>query len=561
MVAYTGRVAGIFLVAWCKGDMRKPIWIAVLAGLIAAAAITALIRGSHSQRPAIPATAGIARRGPLDVPSSGHGTEPPERGGGPIKIERLCSTCHLLPPADVEPRTLWPRKIKEMYEYARLLGPVPRDRMPPIDQVIAYWTSRAPEYLPVPEDALGSPPSPQPFRRQMVTLDAVPSPASVSCVKFVQLTDDEPAELLVCDMRHGLVVLWRPTGPRASATIIGRIPHPSHVSVVDLDGDGWRDILVANLGEYWPVDTDKGSVVWLRNRDGEHFEQIALLEGLGRVNDVQAADFDGDGDLDLVVGVFGNLLTGMILYLENFTEDYSAPDFEAVSLDGRTGTSDVPPMDLNHDGRPDFIALQSQQHERVVAFLNARKGRFKSEVIYAAPHPRWGSTGIRLIDWDGDGDVDVLFNHGDSVQVPPIPRPYHGLSWLENRGSYPFTYHRLAHLPGAHASLPADLDGDGDLDLVSSAFIPTFNPDWPNAERLDTVIWLKQTSPGEYQRYSLETRTPFHPCGDLGDLDGDGDVDIVLGNFLMFPAERAPVTGCLTVLENLLSSGSQDARN
>jgi hypothetical protein len=361
-------------------------------------------------------------------------------------------------------------------------------------------------------------------------------------------------------MRHGIVVLWTPSSPGESATVIGRIAHPSHVQVVDLDQDGLRDILVANLGEYWPVDTDKGSVVWLRNRGQGQFEPVVLLEKLGRVNDVQAADFDGDGDLDLVVGVFGNLLTGMVLYAENFTEDYSQPDFEAISLDGHTGTSDVPVVDLNNDGRPDFVALQSQQHERVVAFLNGRKGRFKSELIYAAPHPRWGSTGIRLLDFDADGDIDVMFNHGDSVQLPPIPRPYHGFGWLENRGTYPFTYHRLAHLPGAHTSLPADLDGDGDLDLVSSVFIPAFNPDWPNAEKLDTVVWLQQTAPGRYQRYSLETRTPFHPCGDLGDYDGDGDVDIVLGNFFMF-SSNVIWKGGLTILENQMLPAGRKTRN
>ncbi len=132
----------------------------------------------------------------------------------------------------------------------------------------------------------------------------------------------------------------------------------------------------------------------------------------------------------------------------------------------------MPLADLNHDGRPDFIALQSQEHERIVAFLNARRGRFKPVPLYAAPHPRWGSTGIKLADLDGDGDIDVLFNHGDAVQEPPVLRPYHGFGWLENEGNLHFSYRRLAYLPGTHTSQPGDLDGDGDLDIVSSVFIP-----------------------------------------------------------------------------------------
>jgi hypothetical protein len=320
--------------------------------------------------------------------------------------------------------------------------------------------------------------------------------------------------------------------------------------VVDLDRNGWQDILVANLGDFWPVDSDKGSIVWLRNDGQGEFDPVVLFEGIGRVNDIQAADFDSDGDLDLVVAVFGNLTTGMILYLENLTDDYASPDFEPIPLDYRQGTSDVPVLDLNEDNQLDFVALQSQEHDHVIAFLNRGWGSFRTETIYQAPHPRWGSTGIQLTDLDGDGDTDLLFNHGDSFEYPVTLRPYHGLSWLENRGAFPFTYHRLAHLPGAHTSLAGDLDADGKLDVVSSAFIPCFDPSDAQSEELDSVVWLKQTEPGEFQRYSLETRIPCHPCGDLGDYDDDGDMDIVLGNFVIFRRQDFPYHAAITVLEN-----------
>jgi FG-GAP-like repeat len=465
-------------------------------------------------------------------------------------VEKFCSTCHVLPPPDVEPRHLWPAKIQEMYGYVQAGGAWPATQLPPIEVPIAYFTARAPEQLRLPPDVSGSPPSPLPFKKHDIFLDAIPHPPAISCVKFVRLTPDGPLQLLISDMRHGVVALWTPSRPDEQAQVIARIPHPCRTTVVDLDGDGILDILVANLGIFEPGETDQGSVVWLRGLGQGEYEPHTLISGLGRVVEVQAADFDGDGDLDLVVAVFGNFHTGMILYLENLTEDWSEPDFEPTVIDSHTGTSDVPIVDINNDGRPDFIALQSQQHERIVAFINVGKGRFRSELIYAAPHPRWGSTGIKLVDVDGDGRIDVLYNHGDSVQVPPIPRPYHGVSWLQNQGTFPFKYHRIAHLPGAHTCQPADLQGDGRVSIVSSVFIPAFNPKWPNANWLESIVWFEQTSPGQFQRYVIETANPFHPCMDAADYDGDGDIDIAIGNFLFFTNPSQEPLPCITLLEN-----------
>jgi len=290
--------------------------------------------------------------------------------------------------------------------------------------------------------------------------------------------------------------------------------------------------------------------VWLRNRGNGRFENVVLADKLSRVSDLQAVDFDGDGDLDIVAAAFGQVNTGGIVYLENVTEDWTHPEFEPMVLDYRAGASDVAAVDLNGDGHPDFVALLSQEHEKVIAFLNRGWGSFSQEVLYAAPHCRWSSVGIRLIDLNGDGKMDVVMANGDQVEFGPVLRPYHGLAWLENKGTLPFTFHRLTHMPGAHTLLPADLDGDGRIDLVSSAFIPTFNPDWPGAKRLDSIVWLRQVQPGEFRRYSLETATPFHPVGDVGDIDGDGQIDIVLGNFIMFPSEDEARNACLTVLKN-----------
>src|SRR5207237_8018061 len=131
------------------------------------------------------------------------------------------------------------------------------------------------------------------------------------------------------------------------------------------------------------------------------------------------------------------------------------PVFAPRVLDNRHGATHVPVADLNGDGKPDFVALMSQEHETVVAFLNEGGGRFRKETIYTAPHPSFGSSGIQLVDLDGDGDLDVLYTNGDSLDAPYLLKPYHGVQWLENTGSFPFTHHRLADVYAARRPLAA----------------------------------------------------------------------------------------------------------
>jgi hypothetical protein len=122
----------------------------------------------------------------------------------------------------------------------------------------------------------------------------------------------------------------------------------------------------------------------------------------------------------------------------------------------------------------------------------------------------------------------VLLAHGDSFD-DLVLKPYHGLIWLENRGSFPFVEHQLATLPGAHGAKAVDLDGDGDLDIVATALVMGGDM----TDQLASLVWLEQTTPGHFERHTIEKGSPTHATLDVGDLDGDGKPDIAVGWFAL----------------------------
>jgi hypothetical protein len=99
------------------------------------------------------------------------------------------------------------------------------------------------------------------------------------------------------------VLVLKPYEPSPGGQALPQVIAPSHTAVTDLDSDERQDVLVASLGNFFPTDDKVGKVVWLRAMPEGRFEATTLLEGVGRVSDVQAADFSSDRRL--VVAVFG----------------------------------------------------------------------------------------------------------------------------------------------------------------------------------------------------------------------------------------------------------------
>jgi len=470
----------------------------------------------------------------------------PARDAGDVsaQVHQFCGACHAYPPPDTFPRSAWKEEVERGYVFFAQSGlAMPA---PPIDDVVKHYEDRAPLELPFVRPRLTSAPLPVRFEPMHIPGPPGTSPPALSNVNLVRLHDTTRPTLLACEMRWGLVMALKPYEATPAWQILGKVPNPAHAEMVDLDGDGIQDILVADLGNFAPTDRRCGSVVWLRGKKDGSFTPITLLRDVGRVADVQAADFRGTGKLDLVVAVFGWQQTGEIILLENHTTDWSKPNFVPKVIDERHGTIHVPVTDLNGDGKPDFVALISQDHETVVAFLNEGNGSFRKETIYSAPHPAYGSSGIQLVDMDGDGDLDVLYTNGDVLDRPYLLKPYHSVQWLENQGKFPFVHHPITTMHGVHRAVAADLTGRARKDVVAVSFLP--KEGFPDREKLklDAILFLEQTKSGEFDCHSLESATCDHVTCAVGDLYATGRQDLVTANFTSLKAGYA-----LTIWKNL----------
>lgn len=346
-------------------------------------------------------------------------------------------------------------------------------------------------------------------------------PPRITNVQVVDLDQDGLMDVVVCDALENRV-WWYRQGERddwEERVLAEDVVAPAHATVVDLDADGDQDVLVAVLGNIFPDDGHVGRLVWLENTT-EGFVPHVILDDVRRVADVQAGDLDADGDLDLAVAVFG-YARGEILWLENMGEG----QFRDHQIDYAPGAIHVPLADFDSDGDLDIATVFSQNEEEVWGFENLGGGRFEPRLLHLTVNHDIGSAGLVQSDLDGDGDPDLLWPLGDNLEYQyTYPQPYHGCIWLENRGNWEFEPRRIGSFGGCYAADAADLDGDGDRDVV---LVSLFN-DW-HAPGRASIVWLENDGRQNFQTWQIDTEPTHLVTVACGDINGDGQPDIVAG--------------------------------
>jgi hypothetical protein len=99
-----------------------------------------------------------------------------------------------------------------------------------------------------------------------------------------------------------------------------------------------------------------------------------------------------------------------------------------------------------------------------------------------------------------------------------------GIQWLENPGQIRIELRRMLSLQGATSPEAADLDGDGDLDVM----VVASNNDWDDP-RAASLLWLANDGKMGFTRHDIATAPTHLGTVAIGDLDGDGRPDAVTG--------------------------------
>lgn len=466
----------------------------------------------------------------------------------PDAVAFQCSICHAIPSPKSLPTSMWPIQLNSMRNI------MAQHKLHVIDEDFKAWMDHylkgSPESLALLPYFEGSKPGTWVRQRlgeaPLVDLRQPPSPNNrppiITGLQAVDLFQEGREGLLVCDgHRNRVIFVSMGQGMRRELSLAD-LPVPVKTSVYDHNGDGLLDIAVACVGKLEkPDDSPIGAGYLLIQQKNRSFRPFRILEGFPRVADVQPTDLDGDGDVDHLLAIYGWRSSGQLAWMENLGKN----KLQMKPITILNGCSHAIPMDLNGDEHQDVVALFSQQHEMIIGYEGRGDGTFVEKKIFQARNPSFGSTRLKPVDLDQDGDEDLLLVNGDGLDASG-PKPYHGIQWFE-RTDKGFEYRHIALYYGVYDIDAGDLDGDGDLDLVASS---QFNR-WDDPKRF-SLVWLENDGEQNFKVHGIAHR-PTH-LGTLCLIDADGDqrLDIVAGGMHIIPPFQRENLGRLTLWLNRL---------
>lgn len=279
--------------------------------------------------------------------------------------------------------------------------------------------------------------------------------------------------------------------------------------------------VVTAVGILNPSQQKEGSLLL---RKGEATD--TLITGLHRPVHSLVHDFNKDGQLEIVVCEFGHL-TGELSLLKKDSNGI----YQKKVLIQSPGSMRSIVRDLDRDGRDDIVFMKAQGDETIMALYQEDDMTFSADMLLRFS-PVLGTSWFEMVDFDGDGDEDIITVHGDNADKTQILKPYHGLRIHLNNGDNEYEESFFYPMYGATRSETFDYDGDGDLDI---ALVSTF-PDYGDRP-VKSFVYLENTGGDGFD--FTERILPEQIDGKwflmkAADVDADGDQDIILSTFTYY---------------------------
>jgi hypothetical protein len=274
----------------------------------------------------------------------------------------------------------------------------------------------------------------------------------------------------------------------------------------DIDGDGDMDVLSASQ--------DDNKIAWYENLDGiGNFGSQNIISTIAlNAQSFSASDFDGDGDID----VFSSSQNNYVAWHENL-DGLGSFETHQIGNENIISLRCVYVVDLDNDGDQDVITA-SYNDDKIAWFENkSGLGDFEKQQII--PKYVLKPSNVNYSDINGDGHLDLLsFDNGSyGVQGSKLAW-YENLDGTGNFGDQNVITASADLFPNV---MGCDVDGDGDMDILSSSSFP------------DKVVWFENTD--GLGNFSLEkiisTTVDFAISIEPSDIDGDGDLDVLSVSF------------------------------
>jgi hypothetical protein len=292
------------------------------------------------------------------------------------------------------------------------------------------------------------------------------------------------------------------------------------MSTIDIDGDGWEDVVGTQDSDNNDANPG-GGVFWAKNpgirpgSDAKKGWKVTLVGDAPYAKDMLTADFDRDGRMDILSRTVSDDIHFFFQDANNqWTKRvYKTPPFDGTALADldRDGDMDIVCNGywLENTGKPRTDVWPQHDYAKDWYTMKTKKGE------------AWQENNTRLVvgDIDKDGITDVVIACGEDEGFP--------IEWFKGPADVKngtWVRKTIGTLDFCHTLRLGDFDNDGDTDVLGAQFI-FWKEKTPDTNPHPMVLFKNSGNGAKWTPTTIDTKGMY--SGWVGDLDNDGDLDVV----------------------------------